>query len=138
MFRPTWAVVHADPFVEKSLHISSKFPGTRPSSPYIRPSSLQPTNHLDLPSIDALKLALQGYGGGIVLASHDQALISDILESSGSDVDGDLGGGGARGELWEVKGHRVRRRDGGVEEYVEEVARQAEQKEARRKVADGK
>lgn len=98
----------------------------------------QPTNHLDLASIDALKNALQDYGGGVILASHDQALIADILQSAESDIDGDLGGGARRGELWEVKGHRVRRREGGIEEYVEEVARQTERKETSRKTMEGK
>lgn len=120
----TLTVTHVD--------LPSPPPRRAPVSPIIS----QPTNHLDLPSIDALKSALQGYGGGIILASHDQALISDILESSQSDVDGDLGGGAARGELWEVKGRRVRRREGGIEDYVEEVARQVEQKDARRRAAE--
>lgn len=92
----------------------------------------QPTNHLDLPSIDALRAALEGYGGGVVLASHDQALIRGLLESEEEDGDGF---GLPRGELWEVKAQRVRRREGGVDEYLEEITQLAETREARLRAA---
>ncbi|CAM9816469.1 unnamed protein product [Ectocarpus sp. 12 AP-2014] len=97
----------------------------------------EPTNHFDLASIDALKTALEGYGGGVVLASHDQALISDMLDHDDDNTDGDDGGSGlARGELWEVKGHRVRRREeGGISLYLEELAELAERRDARRRAA---
>lgn len=72
----------------------------------------------------------------MVLASHDQALISDILNTP-SETDGDLGDGVPRGELWEVKARRVRRREGGIEEYLEEVQQLADNRENRRKTATG-
>eukprot|EP00903_Cladosiphon_okamuranus_P015062 g13935.t1 len=94
----------------------------------------EPTNHLDLASIDALKNALEGYGGGVILASHDQALISDMLDEE-EDEDSGL----ARAELWEVKGRRVQRREeGGIALYLEELAALAEKREARRRAVAGR
>ncbi|CAM9287455.1 unnamed protein product [Hapterophycus canaliculatus] len=98
----------------------------------------EPTNHLDLASIDALKNALEGYGGGVILASHDQALISDMLDNDDIDEGGAPGSGSGsglpRGELWEVKGHRVQRREeGGIALYLEELAALSEKREARRR-----
>lgn len=68
-----------------------------------------------------------------MLASHDQALISDMLTSD--EVLDDGAGHVPRGELWEVKGHRVRRREGGIDEYLEEVSLLTENREARRRAA---
>ncbi|CAN0095335.1 unnamed protein product [Pylaiella littoralis] len=94
----------------------------------------EPTNHLDLPSIDALKNALERYGGGVILASHDQALISDMLDDEISDDEG--GSNLPRGELWEVKGRRVQRREeGGIALYLKELAALAERREERRRAA---
>lgn len=99
-------------------------------------STKKPTNHLDLASIDALKNALEGYGGGVILASHDQALISDMLDDDAYDEEGS---GLPRAELWEVKGHRVQRREeGGIALYLEELAALAEKREARRRAAEGR
>lgn len=72
----------------------------------------------------------------MILASHDQALISDILDP-GTEVDEDLGEGVGRGELWEVRNHRVRRREGGIEEYIDEIGRLADSKEAKRRATAG-
>lgn len=103
------------------------------------PRLQQPTNHLDLPSIEALKNALEGYGGGVILASHDQALISDMLDDDNIDDEGGPGSGLPRGELWEVKGHRVHRREeGGIALYLEELTALAEKREARRRAAAGR
>jgi ATP-binding cassette subfamily F protein 1 len=38
----------------------------------------EPTNNLDIESIDALCLALKNYNGGVVLVSHDARLIESI------------------------------------------------------------
>lgn len=39
---------------------------------------LQPTNHLDMESIDALAKAINEFSGGMVLVSHDMRLISQV------------------------------------------------------------
>lgn len=68
------------------------------------------------------------------MASHDQALISDMLDDEASDDEG--GSGLPRGELWEVKGRRVQRREeGGIALYLKELGELAERREARRRAA---
>lgn len=62
-----------------------------------------------------------------MVASHDQALICDLLDGDEDGV--------PSGELWEVKGHRVHRRDMGIEQYLEEISLVAENREARRRAA---
>ena len=38
----------------------------------------EPTNHLDLPAIEQLETALDGFGGTLVLVSHDRALLGAV------------------------------------------------------------
>ena len=38
----------------------------------------EPTNHLDLAGLEFLTSQLRGYQGGVVLVSHDRALLSDV------------------------------------------------------------
>jgi len=38
----------------------------------------EPTNHLDIEAIDSLKVALQDFKGGIVVATHDTSLIESV------------------------------------------------------------
>ncbi|MBC7755234.1 MAG: ATP-binding cassette domain-containing protein [Bdellovibrio sp.] len=67
---------------------------------WTRPNLLlldEPTNHLDLEMRHALTLALQDYGGGVILVSHDRALLrascdNFVLVANGSvtPFDGDL------------------------------------------------
>ncbi len=40
-----------------------------------RPSSIQPSNHLDIEGIDALIEALKTYKGGVISISHDERFI---------------------------------------------------------------
>ena len=40
----------------------------------------EPTNHLDMESIDALAIAVNNYSGGLVLVSHDMRLISQVAK----------------------------------------------------------
>ena len=40
----------------------------------------EPTNHLDMESIDSLAKAINGFGGGMVLVSHDMRLISQVAK----------------------------------------------------------
>ena len=46
----------------------------------------EPTNHLDLETIEALAMALNNFEGGVVLVSHDERLISLVVD-----------------EIWQVK-----------------------------------
>jgi ATP-binding cassette subfamily F protein 3 len=67
---------------------------------WTRPNLLlldEPTNHLDLEMRHALTLALQDYEGGVVLISHDRALLRTtcdqfllVAEGQASIFDGDL------------------------------------------------
>ncbi|NOT17184.1 MAG: ATP-binding cassette domain-containing protein [Sulfuriferula sp.] len=57
----------------------------------------EPTNHLDLDMRQALNYALQDYQGGVVLVSHDRALLSTtcdrfliVHDHKATDFDGDL------------------------------------------------
>jgi ATPase subunit of ABC transporter with duplicated ATPase domains len=38
----------------------------------------EPTNHLDLPAIEQLESALDGYGGTLLLVSHDRRLLDAV------------------------------------------------------------
>ncbi|XP_068172766.1 ATP-binding cassette sub-family F member 3 [Antennarius striatus] len=60
----------------------------------------EPTNHLDMETIEALAKALHKFKGGVVLVSHDERLIRLVCQ-----------------ELWVCEGGKVRRIDGGFDEY---------------------
>ncbi|TNN01358.1 ATP-binding cassette sub-family F member 3 [Takifugu flavidus] len=60
----------------------------------------EPTNHLDMETIEALAKALNKFKGGVVLVSHDERLIRLVCK-----------------ELWVCEGGKVRRIDGGFDEY---------------------
>jgi ATPase subunit of ABC transporter with duplicated ATPase domains len=38
----------------------------------------EPTNHLDLPAIEQLEAALAGFGGTLLLVSHDRTLLESV------------------------------------------------------------
>mmetsp|Transcript_9828 Transcript_9828/g.30536 ORF Transcript_9828/g.30536 Transcript_9828/m.30536 type:complete len:420 (+) Transcript_9828:1185-2444(+) len=60
----------------------------------------EPTNNLDLSSIDALAEALERFDGGVVLVSHDQHFVQRVAR-----------------EVWVVEGGAVRPAQCGFEEY---------------------
>ena len=60
----------------------------------------EPTNHLDIDSRAALIEALAGFGGAVILISHDPHLVECVADS-----------------LWLVDGGRVRRFDGDMSDY---------------------
>lgn len=64
----------------------------------------EPTNNLDIESIDALALAINKYEGGVIIVSHDARL---ILETACS--------------LWVVEDHTINEIDGDFEDYRCEV-----------------
>jgi ATPase subunit of ABC transporter with duplicated ATPase domains len=38
----------------------------------------EPTNHLDLPAIEQLESAIQGFGGTLLLTTHDRRLLDAV------------------------------------------------------------
>ncbi|MDD5330501.1 MAG: ATP-binding cassette domain-containing protein [Sulfuricella sp.] len=60
----------------------------------------EPTNHLDLDMRDALSLALEEYGGAMVLVSHDRSLIRAVAD-----------------ELWLVADGEAKLFDGDLDDY---------------------
>jgi len=68
----------------------------------------EPTNHLDFDTIAALTEAIQDFKGGIIIVSHNQALIKQTCK-----------------ECWEIKNKKVVRVEGGFEEYVNRQMEQA-------------
>jgi ATPase subunit of ABC transporter with duplicated ATPase domains len=53
----------------------------------------EPTNHLDLPAIEQLESALQGFGGTLLLVSHDRRLLESVTTTRRVELPGrsDLG-----------------------------------------------
>ncbi len=48
----------------------------------------EPTNHLDVESVEALEDALDGFGGSVLLVSHDRALLRNLVTRVWSVQDG--------------------------------------------------
>ena len=38
----------------------------------------EPTNNLDIPSVEALETAINGFGGGILFVSHDRDFVEHV------------------------------------------------------------
>ncbi len=93
----------------------------------------EPTNHLDLPTREALALALQDFGGAMLLVSHDRALLRAVcdsywLVSDGSvvDFDGDLDDY----QQWVLERARQRQRDAAAASAGAEGSRREQRREA--------
>ena len=75
----------------------------------MRTSSLllldEPTNHLDVDAVDGLAAAIDGFGGGVVLVSHDFRLGDKVRE------------------IWVCEDKGVRKFDGSIRDYKKELAR---------------
>ncbi|MCW5623834.1 MAG: ATP-binding cassette domain-containing protein, partial [Burkholderiales bacterium] len=77
---------------------------------YAKPHLLlldEPTNHLDLGMRGALTLALQAYGGALVLVSHDRSLLKSAVD-----------------EFWLVADGEVAPFDGDLDDYRDWLSRQ--------------
>ena len=66
----------------------------------------EPSNHLDLDSVEALALALAEFEGGVLLVSHDEHLISLVCD-----------------ELWVLDNSTVTRFDGTFSQYKRQLLR---------------
>merc|ERR1712029_55325 len=64
----------------------------------------EPTNNLDIESIDALAEALNEYEGGVIIVSHDERLIRDT-----------------NCQLWVIEEQSIDEIDGGFDDYRKEV-----------------
>lgn len=60
----------------------------------------EPTNNLDIESIEALTEALNAFKGGVVIVSHDERLIRDT-----------------ECDLWAIEDENIRRIDGGFDDF---------------------
>lgn len=64
----------------------------------------EPTNNLDIESIDALAEAISEYEGGVIIVSHDERLIRET-----------------ECQLWVIEEQTINEIDGGFDEYRKEV-----------------
>ena len=66
----------------------------------------EPTNHLDVDAVDGLARAIKGFGGGVVLVSHDFRLIDQVCN-----------------EIWVCENKGVRKYDGSIHDYKKELSK---------------
>merc|ERR1712071_526602 len=64
----------------------------------------EPTNNLDIESIDALAEAINEYEGGVIIVSHDERLIRDT-----------------NCQLWVIEEQSINEIEGGFDDYRKEV-----------------
>merc|ERR1719420_653997 len=64
----------------------------------------EPTNNLDIESIDALAEAISEYDGGVIIVSHDERLIRDT-----------------ECQLWVIEEQTINEIDGGFDDYRKEI-----------------
>lgn len=72
----------------------------------------EPTNHLDMASIDSLALAIKEFKGGIVVVTHDFALLNQISDT-----------------LWEVKDGKIvdlSKQDINIQQYKKRLIKDSE------------
>lgn len=73
----------------------------------------EPTNHLDMETRDALEMALQEFSGALILVTHDQHLLTCIVD-----------------QFWWVHDQRVERYHGDLEAYLQQRLRLLKEKQA--------
>jgi ATP-binding cassette subfamily F protein 2 len=98
--RPRWLVAGKRPPYLPAACV------TEPEVSVARVPCAQPTNHLDVDAVDGLASAIKGFGGGVVLVSHDFRLIDQVAN-----------------EIWVCEKKGVRRYDGDIHAYKKELAK---------------
>ncbi len=73
----------------------------------------EPTNHLDMETRDALEMALQEFSGALILVTHDQHLLSSIVD-----------------QFWWVHDTRVERYAGDLESYLQQRLKRLKEQQA--------
>ena len=71
----------------------------------------EPSNHLDMRTIEALIAALKKFGGGLMIISHDQHFITSICN-----------------EIWLVENETIQKFNGSFQEYKHKVIKQISKK----------
>ena len=54
--------------------------GKNHASQYANFGSLQPSNFLDIPSLEALEILMKEYAGTIVFITHDKRLLENVAD----------------------------------------------------------
>jgi len=60
----------------------------------------EPTNHLDIRSKDAINEVLKGFGGPIIIVSHDRSVLTEVCNI-----------------IWEIKNNEVKAYLGNYEDF---------------------
>ncbi|KAI2465577.1 P-loop containing nucleoside triphosphate hydrolase protein [Annulohypoxylon bovei var. microspora] len=89
------------------------------------------TTHLDYETVAALRQALRGWGGAVVLVSHDRWFVRGVVEGVGDgeedsgddDTGAGAGAGAARRVVCRLKAGEMKVLQGGVSEFEEGVER---------------
>lgn len=68
----------------------------------------EPSNHLDIEAMDALSTALQNFGGGVLMVSHDVTMLQNVCTS-----------------LWVCDNGTIEHFDGTVKDYKKRITAQA-------------
>lgn len=68
----------------------------------------EPSNHLDIEAMDALSTALQNFGGGVLMVSHDVTMLQNVCTS-----------------LWVCDNGTIEHFDGTVKDYKKRISAQA-------------
>jgi len=84
---------------------------------YTKPHILlmdEPSNHLDMRTIEALIQALKQFSGGLLIISHDQHFITSVCN-----------------EIWRVEDQKITKFDGSFEDYKQVVVKALTKKQVR-------